>query len=227
VRSAIYQEDHSALNRPFLAYAVFAPFAAEAILLTLAIVVSPNWFAALVGCMFVAVMICTSFLYRNWPTGIRIDTAAISIGAVGSSRARRRSPTVSHQSWGLFTCPSSAVEDVRVVTSRAELRRLKKSSRYGTLNNRWGPSLAMTHCNIGVMTSPFMRAALVIEVDPTAVTATPIRPARFYSNFKDGHFSHLLRPEMSSTWIVPTRDPEGISKALESLASPRGSSDRR
>jgi hypothetical protein len=28
-----------------------------------------------------------------------------------------------------------------------------------------------------------MRAALVIEVNPSAVTASEIRPARFYSNY--------------------------------------------
>jgi hypothetical protein len=77
----------------------------------------------------------------------------------------------------------------------------------------------MTHCNIGVLTSPFMRAALILNLDPTAVTATPVRPARFYTNFKDGRLSRLVPPEMSPTWVVPTRDPEALRKALENHPS--------
>ena len=64
---------------------------------------------------------------------------------------------------------------------------------YHTLTNRWSNKRGMRHCNIGVLTSPFMRAALVIEVDPSAATASEIRPARFYTNYKDGQFSHLVR----------------------------------
>ena len=52
----------------------------------------------------------------------------------------------------------------------------------------------MTHCNIGMLASPFMRTALLIEVNPSAVTASEIRPTRYYSNFKDGHFSHSFIP---------------------------------
>jgi hypothetical protein len=75
----------------------------------------------------------------------------------------------------------------------------------------------MTHCNIGVLASPFMRAALVIEVNPFTVTASQIRPARYYSNFKDGHFSHRIHPQLSPTWVVPTRHPEALSAALQTI----------
>jgi hypothetical protein len=218
VQSVTYQEARSALNWPLLACGLFAPAAVEIVFLVLAVVVNPLWvLAMLLLPIFAPVMIYTSLLYRNWPTGIRMDEAAISIGAVHSPWAARRTPTVSHQSWGLFTCPWSAVDNARVVTDRAELRRLKTSPRYYTLTNRWGTARTMTYCNIGVLTSPFMRAALALNIDPTAVTAMPIRPARFYTNFKDGRFSRLLRPEMSSTWIVPTRNPEGLRNALEVL----------
>ena len=75
----------------------------------------------------------------------------------------------------------------------------------------------MRRCNIGVLASPCMRAALVIEVNPFAVTASEIRPARFYTNFKDGHFSHLVHPQLSPTWVVPTRHPEMLSAALQAV----------
>ena len=81
----------------------------------------------------------------------------------------------------------------------------------------------MSHCNIGVLASPFMRAALVIDVDPFTVSTTPIRPARYYSNFKDGRFSRLIQPRLSPTWIVPTRNPEALSKAIEAFPAYRGS----
>jgi len=38
----------------------------------------------------------------------------------------------------------------------------------------------MSHCNIGVLAPPFMRAALVIDVDPFTATTNPIRSARYY-----------------------------------------------
>jgi hypothetical protein len=68
--------------------------------------------------------------------------------------------------------------------------------------------------NTGVLMSPFMRAALVVEVDLSGVTASQIKPARYYSNFKDGHFSHRIRPQLSPTWAVPTRHPEALAAAL-------------
>jgi hypothetical protein len=79
----------------------------------------------------------------------------------------------------------------------------------------------MTHCNTGVLASPFMRAALVIQVNPSLVTASTLRPARFYSNFKDGHFSHLVRPQMSPGWVVPTRHPEKLRAVLRALPGDR------
>jgi len=57
-----------------------------------------------------------------------------------------------------------------------------------------------TGISIGVLASPFMRAALIIEVNPLTFTASQIRPARYYSNFKYGHFSHLIHPQLSPAW---------------------------
>jgi hypothetical protein len=114
------------------------------------------------------------------------------------------------------------VLDVRVVTDRDELRQMQKSSRYFTLTNRWSSNLGVERCNIGVLVSPFMRAALVVEVNPFEVTASEIRPARYFSNFKDGRFSYLIRPQLSPTWIVPTRHPEALSAALQTASGDWG-----
>src|SRR5579875_2547308 len=129
-RSADYEERHSALNWPLLACGLFAPVAAAVAFAVLGIAVNPLWFLAIFGLpLFLPVMIYTGLLYRNWPTGIRIDRSAISIGAINSARAASRVPTVNHQSWGVFTCPWPAVDNVRVVPEQAELRQMTTSPR--------------------------------------------------------------------------------------------------
>jgi len=135
---AVYTEAHSALNSPLLARYLLAPAAAETAFLLAGLTTGQQWFFVFMGWLIVPVMIWTTLLYRNWPTGIRLDQTAVSIGAIGSTRAARRTPTVTHQSRGLFTCPWPAVRGIHVVTDRAELRQMKNSPRYYTLTNRWG-----------------------------------------------------------------------------------------
>jgi hypothetical protein len=60
-----------------------------------------------------------------------------------------------------------------------------------------------------------MSAALVIDVTPSAVTASEIRPARFYINYKDSQFSHRVEPQLSPTWVVPTRHLDALNAALQ------------
>ncbi len=179
-----YLEKHSALNGALLAYGMW-PFAAEAACLVAGVTARQPWFFVIMGGLLLFVMISAGLLYRNWPAGIRIDESGVAIGAVRSAEAASRRPTVSHQSWGLFTCPWPTALDVRVVTDRDELRQMQKSPRYYTLTNRWSSKLGVERCNTGVLMSPFIRAALVIEVNPFKVTASEIRPARYFSNFKD------------------------------------------
>jgi hypothetical protein len=221
-RSGSYREARSARNWPLLTCGLFGPAAGVASCVLLGITVSPQWYPWALFVLFGPFLIPISLLYRNWPTGIRVDEAGITIGAIGSARAARRRPTVTRQSWGLFTCPWSAVQGVRIATDRDELRQMKTAPRYYTLTNRWGAKAGMDRCNIGMLASPLMRAALVIEVNPFEVSASQIRPARFYSNFKDGHFSHLVQPQLSPTWVVPTRHPEALSAVLRKLAAERG-----
>jgi hypothetical protein len=165
------------------------PFAAAIVCLITGLATRQPWFFVFTGWLCVPMMISAGLLYPR--------------------------PTVNHQSRGLFTCPWPAVRSVRVVTDRDELRRMNASPRYYTLTNRWGNKGRMDRCNTGVLSSPFMRAALVIEVDLFKVTASRIRPARYYSNFKYGRFSYLVHPELSPTWVVPTRHPQALSAALQ------------
>ena len=107
------------------------------------------------------------------------------------------------------------------MTDAAELREMRTSPRYYTLNRQWGGKAGMGNVKAGVLASPLMRAALIIEVNPFQVTASEIRPARYYSNFKDGHFSHLIRPEASPVWVVPTRRPDALAAALAAVLGAR------
>jgi hypothetical protein len=212
-----YAEARSALNGELLTSCLLVPAAIEIACLILGVLLNQPWFFVIMGSMLVPIMICSGLLYRNWPTGILVDESGIAIGAVRSVRAARRRPTVNHQSWGLYTCPWSAVQRLRIVTDRSELRLMRNLPEYHTLTNRWSNKRGMRHCNIGVLTSPFMRAGLVIEIDPSAATASEIRPARFYTNYKDGQFSHLVQPQLSPTWVAPTRHPEALSAALRAV----------
>jgi hypothetical protein len=93
---AVYTEAHSALNSPLLARYLLAPAAAETAFLLAGLTTGQQWFFVFMGWLIVPVMIWTTLLYRNWPTGIRLDQTAVSIGAIGSTRAgagRPRSPT--------------------------------------------------------------------------------------------------------------------------------------
>jgi hypothetical protein len=117
------------------------------------------------------------------------------------------------------------VRGIRVVSDRSELRQMKNSPRYYTLTNRWSTKRGMAHCSTGVLASPFIRAALVIEVDLAAVTTSQIRPARYYSNYKNGYFSRLIPPRPSPVWVVPSRHPEVLRKALGTVSGYREPAD--
>ena len=215
-----YLEAHSALNGALLACSLLPPLAAIGCLI-LGVTTSQSWLFDLLGVLIGLTLVSISLLYRNWATGIRIDATGVTIGAVRSARAAARKATVNHQGWGLYSCPWPAVSDVRIVTDQGELRQMRDLPQYDTLTNRWSSKRGMRRCNIGVLAAPFMRSALVIEVNPLAVRASEIRPARFYTNFKDGHFSHLLHPQLSPTWVVPTRHPEALRAALQAIPGDR------
>jgi hypothetical protein len=209
-----YEEPRSALTRPLLGWCLAAPAAAELTCLLLAVTVSPDWLIAMgMLWLFFPFLVAVGFLYRNWPTGIRIDDTGITVGAIRSHRAASRKPTVYHQSWGVYTCPWAAASNTRVITDPGELRSLIRH--HYTFNNRWGGTRAMTHCDIGVLIAPFMRAALVVDVFPPHVSGTTVRPSRIFTNFSDGRLSRKIPPRMSPTWVIPTRQPQALGEALK------------
>jgi hypothetical protein len=214
LRASAYEEAHSALNPRFLGLFLIVPVIGVAASIALT-VVAGGAFAALAGVFLVVILVCGGMVSRSWPTGIRIDSSGLAIGATRSRRAPTRTPTVWRQAWGIYTCPWEAVISVRVITDRATLRELAKSPDYYTLTNRWGGKSDMTYCNIGVLSAPFMRAALVAEIDPTHVTGTTVLPGIGYEGYKRGRSDRQVPPRMSAIWIVPTRQPQVLEEALK------------
>jgi hypothetical protein len=158
-------------------------------------------------------------LFRNWPTGIRIDADGIQIGLVNRTWATPRwNLTVTHQAWGLFTCPWAAVDSVRVVTDRTELKDLGNPPNHTTLNNHWTKPRDQQHCMTGVLSPPFMRAALAIRLDLTTdgVHVPELRRATFY-NSSTGQTE--LTPRPSWEWVAPTRHPDQVRAALARFQS--------
>lgn len=210
-----YAEDRAALTWRLLALGIGLPIACAAVFVIGIIlgwdVVGP---LAAVGAGM-SLMCLTGLLYRNWPTGIRIAEDGLRVGAVRSARALRRTPTLTHQNWGLFTCPLAGVRSMTVETDPAAIRRLKRSPDYFTLSNRWGKPREMTTCKLGVLTAPFMRAALVVELDGGWAQFPATRRAVFFPNEIGRPFRTFLRPEESLTWVIPTRHPERLRRAVE------------
>ncbi|MFC1431573.1 hypothetical protein ACEZDB_13055 [Streptacidiphilus sp. N1-3] len=218
----VYAEDHSALSLSLLGTGLVGPVALFGLCLALGFTVGPGWF---VGAGFTPVycMVPISLLYRNWPTGIRVDEQGVRIGAVASKRAEHRNPTVTHQNWAVFSCPWSGVREMFVVTDPDKVMRLRTSPEYDTLSNRWAKPKSMLSCSVGVLIPPLMRAALVIRIDPAVATVPEFRSARFFSNYmdpSDPHFSRALLPRVGSTWVVPTRHPERLRALIKHQLHP-------
>ncbi len=219
-----YAERRCALRWPLVMWGLALPAGLVVVLVLAVILGNPSslfssWVVPLVeGPGVVAAMMGTALLYRNWPSGIRIDERGVSIGAVGSRRAARRRPTVTHQNWGLFSCAWPDVKDVTVVTDPWQIHEIKKSPPYWTLSNRWGKPRQMTRCMAGVLTAPFMKAALVINVGYADVASPDLRSALFFANYiAEPKFSVRLNPERSPMWVAPTRNPDELRAFLTSL----------
>lgn len=217
VDHAVYAEDRVALTWRLLAVGIGLPLALAAVFVAAIVfgwdVVGPLAAAGAV----LSVLWGTALMYRNWPTGIRISADEVRVGAVRSARAAGRTPTVTHQNRGLFTAPLAGVRSMTVVTDPAAIRRLRTSPEFFTLSNRWGRTRTATACKLGVLTAPFMRAALVVELDGGWAHFPTTRRARFFPNTLGRPVRTFLAPEESLTWVLPTRQPERLRAAVDRL----------
>ena len=121
-----YAEDGCARRWPLLLWGLWLPVALEVAFIALGVLVNPTWFLGVPGIPMAApFLIGCTMLYRNWPTGIRIDGNGLRIGAVSTDRRRSRPISIARQNWGVFSAPWDAIATVRVVTDPQELRELK------------------------------------------------------------------------------------------------------
>jgi hypothetical protein len=210
----LYAEDHCALRWPLIFHAVFWPVLLVAAIVVLIVDANPNLtYLLTIPLAGTALGIITAVINRA--TGIRVTHAGVSIGGVRRQRHRRGRhpggsgslPPATAQRRYVFSCPWPGIHHIEVVTGRDRMRDLARSRSDGGI-------LAL-----GTLWAPFMRAALVIQVDLSQATVPEFRPPdtrRYW--FKPS------RPDpytVSPTWFAPTRHPAELRAALTAASIPQ------
>jgi hypothetical protein len=207
--SVWYREDRCVLRWPMVAAGLLAP-AATIALLVLGIVLQsvPLLIVMVIPILFWAAR--GQLLVHWWPIGIRLRQDGVAIGGVRWAERHpgkiRRKASVLNQGYQVFSCPWDGVTAVWIETGPGQLKDLRRAATYGR-----------TPTPLGNLAVPFMTAALVIRVDHAAAALPAIHRARnpLAVNYSaDGYHQAL--------WAVPTRHPERLREALNSLPLPTG-----
>jgi hypothetical protein len=146
--------------------------------------------------------------WSNWPTAIRVEPEGIRIGSVrGTVRqgARMLRPGTPLLPVRVYTCPWSAVRGI-AVADRAALRPLVDQPAKHAGSGRRRPRSPGNR--LGYLEAPFMRAALVILVDPGQAWYPPAKARK-------GRWGDRFVPHPSKVWLAPTRHPQALRAALE------------
>jgi hypothetical protein len=204
-----YAEKRAALGGRLVTLTGIGPLVVLAAGIVLTTMGGAAW-SLLIAASVLYMVFAWPLFYRNWPTGIRLDDDGVHIGA------QKRRVRVMHQNQGAFEVPWRGVTDIRVVTDGRELKRIRTSPELFTLSNHWTKGRRITKCMLGVLTAPFMRAALVVELYPGDATFPESQPAWFFPNQIGRPFRDKLEGYPSATWIAPTRRPEALASYLRS-----------
>ena len=206
---AYYAEDHCALRWPFLAAGLYVPLAILALMvlgaalqeLALFLISIPvGWVWGARG----------QLLPYAWPAGIRLDSDGVRIGGVRWAEKHpgrlRRKPTVPHQYGQVFSCPWDGVPRIGVTRNRQAIKMMIRHAAHG---QRLTP--------LGNLAIPFMRAALVIQVEREHAVLPEIRPARgaLSMNWSSPGYHQPI-------WVIPTRHPGKLETVLATLPLPAG-----
>lgn len=195
----LYAEDHSAIRWPYYLHLAVWIIVLAAAIAAGAITGDPDW-SALLTVGICGLVFVVTFLWKNWPVGIQVGGDGIRIGAV-----RRRpgppgkQPWSDYQRWHQLHAPWDAVRRVAVITDKKDLRDARLLDKRNI--NR-----------IGVLTAPFARAALLIEIAPSRVTVPDFRERD--EKVPMVRLGHLTPFEGSPVWYVPTRRPDALRQAL-------------
>jgi hypothetical protein len=212
-----YAEDHSALRWPLVLLGIGLPL----------IIVASIAYGATTSEMGVMIIVIPAallwaltdarHLILVWPVGLRLDNAGIRIGGVRrrGRKSRKKLPAPSLQGYQVFTCPWRGVTSLEVVTDRAQLRKLRRRGNGPTTRIKARGGIAEGY-RLGMLKTGFMRAALVIEVDPKIAEFPKFRLVQALA------VATSQQGTESTTWMVPTRQPTALRAVVEQIV---GSTD--
>lgn len=208
----LYAEDHCGLWWPLLSQAILWPLLLVVSIVIVVITRNPDLFflpaITLLGTWFGIIAVAI-----NRPTGIRVTTDGVCVGGVRRAHQHahgRQSPhelpPASAQRTQLFCCPWPAIQDLEVITDRGEVRKLAKTRHNDGL------------LPLGKLWAPFMKAALVIQVDLRHASVPEFRPPdtrrSWFKVSRPGAFV------VSPVWFAPTRHPAALRAALAERNEP-------
>jgi hypothetical protein len=198
-----YAEDHSAIRWPYYFHSLLWPLVLVVTVAAAAVTGNPNW-AWPIAVGIAGTLLGTGFTSKMWPVGIRVGGDGIRIGGVrGRPRPRKSPPWADYQRRQVLFCPWDAVRRAAVITDKPALRDARSLSRQGVIR-------------LGVLSAPFTRAALLIEVDPDRVVLPEFREQDIDRPF--WRPAHMAPVEVSAVWYVPTRHPDALRAALAQQA---------
>lgn len=201
---AIYVEDRCAIRWPYYFHMVLWGTLLGVFIAAEVAIDDPD-LSVPVTLSFFGVVLTLSFALKNWPVGIRVGGDGIRIGAV-----RRRpdppgnQPWADYQRWHTMFAPWDTVRRIAVITDRPSLRNARLLR--GRDINR-----------VGVLTTPFTRAALLIEIDPDRAVVPDFHEP--HDKLPLWRLGHLTPFEASPVWYVPTRRPAQLRAALTQYAA--------
>lgn len=221
----LYSEDHCALRRPLVLNGLCWPLLLVGSFICLLVTKNTGFMLGFIVGVIGNLTLGGLMLGQDWPIGIRVGTAGVRIGGIRRAERRaarqrqepRQAPRARTQRRQVFSCPWEAVQRIEVVTDRREIRK------YAKLGRNVGDTrleVATRTMRLGLLTSPYMRALLVINVD-LAAPGTHI--PEFRPPDEQRYWFKPSAPQRFApypVWVAPTRHPQELKAALAELGVP-------
>lgn len=218
---AAYAEDRSCLRWPLVVLGTLMPaLIVGVVAVGAAVGAGPGVAYLILPPLLIWLVTGARYLPMVWPTGIRIDGDGVRIGGVRrwerkpNRTRRRKAPPASFQHYHVFSCPWRGILALEVTTDRKRLGQLHKTAhRAPSKNLRATGGGPVVGFYLGMLTAPFAKAALVIEIDPEYAQFPTFRDvqALFASTSQAG--------TRSTTWVVPTRRPRDLGELVNTITS--------
>jgi hypothetical protein len=215
-----YVEDRCSVRWPLVFHCVFWPLLMISSYTVVVVTHRYEFMAGFVLGLFGSLGFGGLHLAESWPVGIRVDAAGIWIGAIqrnermrASGKPQKKLSRAGAQRRQVFFCPWDAVQRVEVITDRKEIRKFAK------LGESVGASrseVATRAIKLGLLTAPYMRSVLVLNVDLSAAIVPEFRPPVERSFWKSGSPQRFAPYPI---WCAPTRQPGQLRAALAQVTS--------